>query len=46
MAQGHEESGNPGKLTRLPDEPESRSRRRLLTGGLAAGTAIATGALP
>lgn len=45
MATGHDESGNPGKLTRLPEEPESQSRRRLLTGGLAAGAAIATGAL-
>lgn len=45
MATGHDASGDPGKLTRVPDEPESQSRRRLLTGGLAAGTAIATGAL-
>jgi len=46
MATGHDESGKPEKLTRVPDEPESQSRRRLLTGGLAAGTAIATGAVP
>lgn len=45
MATGHDESGQPGKLTRVPEAPQSQSRRRLLTGGLAAGTAIATGAL-
>ena len=45
MARGQDESHEPERQAPDADEPQSHSRRRLLTGSLAAGTAAATGAL-